>query len=264
MPTPSCAERRSRSPCAAAARPASRSSARSASCCPKRAAEVGLDPGDLNIHLVEGRPGHPLRPAAPRSARKARAAAREAGRRSRDRLDGRARRRRSTSRSPTAERSRRATLVWCGGAKADPHAVGVGLHAGQRRADPRSDPTARPTGSTTSTCSATWRRSATRKDNRVLPMLAQFAITRAEHAAGNILSPRSTADRRRRSCPTSTASSSASGRAGAWAGCSASTLSGVPGHLHEAAHVRPVLVAGRRSQARVEARARAARDAAVA
>ena len=66
------------------------------------------------------------------------------------------------------------------------------------------------------------------KDNRVLPMLAQFAIREAEQAADNIIARGARRGTRSPSCRTCTASSSASARAGESAGCSASTSSGRP------------------------------------
>ena len=93
MPTPSSAERRSRSPCAAAARPASRSSARSASCCrsapPKWASTRATS---TSTWSRAARTSSTTCHAA--AARQGPRAAREDGRRGRDRLDGRARRRR--------------------------------------------------------------------------------------------------------------------------------------------------------------------------
>ena len=151
---------------------------------PKRAAEFGLDPTDLNIHLVEGRPNILFDLPEPQR-RKATEHLAKLGvevvtgsmveRVEQDCVvlaDGR--------RVPSA------VLVWCGGAKADPHAAvwGFTLDNGGRII-------------TTSECKAEGHDDVYAlgdvasfrhpKSNRVLPMLAQFAITSAEHTTGNIL-----------------------------------------------------------------------------
>jgi NADH dehydrogenase len=152
---------------------------------PKRAAEVGLDPGDLNIHLVEGRTDilYDLRP--PQRA-KARARLAKMGV---EVVTG-SMIERVNEASLTLADGREvpaATLVWCGGAKADPHAAGWGFSL---------DNVGRiPVGTDSKAVGfddvyvlgdvAAFRNP---QDNRVLPMLAQFAITSAEHATGNILS----------------------------------------------------------------------------
>jgi NADH dehydrogenase len=151
---------------------------------PKRAAEFGLDPSDLNIHLVEGRsdilfdlPEKQRKRAAERLARMGVEIVVGSMVESVDAdcvvlADGR--------RIPSA------VLVWCGGAKADPHAAAWGfvLDNGGRiitsadcKAEGKDDVYA--LGDV-----ASFRHP---KTNRVLPMLAQFAITAGEHATGNIL-----------------------------------------------------------------------------
>lgn len=152
---------------------------------PKRTAEVGLDPDDLNIHLVEGRPEilYDLRPAQRAKARNRLASmgvevvtgsmVERVDELSLTLADGRT--------IPAA------TLVWCGGAKADPHAAGWGLQLDNvGRIPVRADSKAEGLDDVYVLGDVAAFRSPA--DNRVLPMLAQFAITSAEHAAGNILS----------------------------------------------------------------------------
>jgi len=151
---------------------------------PKRAAEVGLDPNDLNIHLVEGR-SDILYDLHPKQRVKARARLEKMGvevvtgsmveRVDDDSLtlaDGRT--------VPAA------TLVWCGGAKADPHAAEWGFTLDSAGRIPVS---AEGKAEGLDDVYVLGDVAAFRdpKDNRVLPMLAQFAITSAEHAAGNLL-----------------------------------------------------------------------------
>jgi NADH:ubiquinone reductase (H+-translocating) len=151
---------------------------------PKRAAYLGLDPTDLNIHLVEGRPDilYDLPEAQRVMARK------RLAKLGVDVITG------SMVASVDAERVvladgreiPSAVLVWCGGAKSDPHASewGFTLDNGGRivtgpdgKADGLDDVYA--LGDV-----ASFRHPRT---NGVLPMLAQFAITSAEHATGNLL-----------------------------------------------------------------------------
>ncbi len=150
----------------------------------KRAAEFGLDPTDLNIHLVEGRPDilfdlpEPLRRKA--TARLAKMGV--------EVVVGSMVERVETDCVVLADGRKipAAVLVWCGGAKADPHATLWGFPP---------DNSGRII--TTADCKveghddvyalgdvAAFRHP---KTNRVLPMLAQFAITAGEHATGNIL-----------------------------------------------------------------------------
>lgn len=152
---------------------------------PKRAAEVGLDASDLRISLVEGRPEILYDLPAPQRAialaRLAKLGVEVVTGSMVERVeneevvlaDGRS--------VPSA------VLVWCGGAKADPHAAGWGFEL---------DNAGRIIGTTT--CKARdfddvyvlGDVAAIRdeKKNRTIPMLAQFAIREAEHAARNILS----------------------------------------------------------------------------
>ncbi len=262
-PPPSSAERRSRSPCAAAARPASRSSGRSASCCRSAPPRSGSTPATCNIHLVEGRPRHPLRPAERRSGpRRARRLEKMGVEVVTGSMVERVERRPSLTLADGREVPA-AMLVWCGGAKADPHAAVLGVRRSTTSGGSSSVPDSKAQGFDDVYVLGDVAAFRDPKDNRVLPMLAQFAITAAEHATGNIL-------REIDGGPTTPFVPNQHGEfvsvGPSWGVgwmFGARALRG-PRHLHEAAHLRPVLVAGRRSQARVEARARAARDAALA
>jgi NADH dehydrogenase len=152
---------------------------------PKRATEVGLDTDDLNIHLVEGRP-EILYDLRPELRAKARARLAKLGV---DVVTG------SMVESVDEQGLHladgqvvpAATLVWCGGAKADPHAADWGL---QLNASGRIPVTADSKAEGFDDVYVLGDVAAFRhpKDNRALPMLAQFAITSAEHATGNIIS----------------------------------------------------------------------------
>ena len=151
---------------------------------PKRAAEVGLDPGDLNIHLVEGRPEilYDLPEAQRRKAaeRLAKLGVEVVIGSMVDRVED------GYVHLADGRRVPSSVLVWCGGAMADPHAATWGFTLDNSRrivtgpdskADGLDDVYA--LGDV-----AAFRNPST---SRVLPMLAQFAITSAEHASGNIL-----------------------------------------------------------------------------
>ena len=150
----------------------------------KRAAEVGLDPTDLNIHLVEGRPDilfdlpEPQRKKA--AARLSKMGVEVVVGSMVERVE------KDCVVLASGRRVPAAVLVWCGGAKADPHAAdwGFALDNGGRivtnadcKAEGLDDVYA--LGDV-----ASFRHP---KTNRVLPMLAQFAITAGEHATGSIL-----------------------------------------------------------------------------
>ena len=152
---------------------------------PKRAAEVGLDPGDLNIHLVEGRAEILYDLRAPQRA-KARARLAKMGV---EVVTG-SMVERVNEQTLTLADGREvpaATLVWCGGAKADPHAAGWGFTLDASGRIPVS-PESKAEGLDDVYVLGDVAAFRNPKDNRVLPMLAQFAITSAEHATGNILS----------------------------------------------------------------------------
>jgi NADH dehydrogenase len=151
---------------------------------PKRAAEVGLNPGDLNVHLVEGRPAilYDL-PEAQRTK-----AAERLEKMGVDVVTG-SMVSRVEAGKVVLEDGREvpsAVLVWCGGAHADPHAAvwGFTLDNGGRivvGADGKIE------GYDDVYALGDVASFRNPRDNRVLAMLAQFAITSAEHATGNIL-----------------------------------------------------------------------------
>lgn len=151
---------------------------------PKRAADLGLDPGDLNIHLVEGRAEilYDL-PAAQRIlARKhlAKLGVEVITGSMVSRVDE------DTVVLVDGREVPSATLVWCGGAKADPHASGWGFTLDPvGRIIAEADSKAQGFDDVYVLGDVAAMRSP--RDGRVLPMLAQFAITSAEHATKNIL-----------------------------------------------------------------------------
>ena len=151
---------------------------------PKRAADLGLDPDDFNIHLVEGRPNilYDLPEAQRHKAaeRLAKLGVEVVTGSMVASVDGEAVTLADGRRVPSA------VLVWCGGAKSDPHAAewGFTLDNGGRivtgpdgKADGLDDVYA--LGDVASFHNP--------RTKGVLPMLAQFAITSAEHASGNLL-----------------------------------------------------------------------------
>ena len=77
-------------------------------------------------------------------------------------------------------------LVWCGGAHADPHAAvwGFTLDKGGRI---QVGPDGKAHGLDDVYALGDVASFRNPRDNRVIPMLAQFAITSAEHASGNVL-----------------------------------------------------------------------------
>jgi len=152
---------------------------------PKRAAEEGLDADDLNIHLVEGRP-EILYDLLPAQRAKARARLEKMGV---EVVTGSMVERVDELSLVLADGREipAATLVWCGGAKADPHAAGWGFTLDSSGRIPvASDSKAEGLNDVYVLGDVAAFRHP--KDNRVLPMLAQFAITSGEHASKNILS----------------------------------------------------------------------------
>jgi len=151
---------------------------------PKRAAEIGLDANDLRMSLVEGRPEilydlpEPQRRAA--AERLARLGVRIfAGSMVKEVVPGAVLLEDGTEVPSTV-------LVWAGGAKADPHAAQWGFElSNSRRIVTGQDLKARGFDSAYALGDvAEFRDTAS---NRVLPMLAQFAIREAEHTAANIV-----------------------------------------------------------------------------
>ncbi len=151
---------------------------------PKRMREAGLDPTDLRIRVIEGRPDvlYDLDEA----------------------LRGRARARlerlgvelitgsmvasvdEDAVELANGSRINASVLVFCGGAKADPDAISWGM-----KADPSGrlvvDEACRAVGHEDIYAVGDVAAFRDPKDNRTLPMLAQFAIREAEHTADNLL-----------------------------------------------------------------------------
>lgn len=151
---------------------------------PKRMAELGLDPADLSISLIEGRADilYDLPPALREKAR------RRLARLGVDVATGSMVTSVDASGVALADGRRvpATTLVWCGGAKSDPHAQVWGFpldNSGRICAEPDGKVQGLDDVYVLGDVAA-FRDPAT---NRVLPMLAQFAITSAEHATDNVL-----------------------------------------------------------------------------
>lgn len=151
---------------------------------PKRAAEIGLHPSELRIQLVEGRPEvlydlpSPQRAAAIKRLRKLGVevfvGSMVAG------VDDSGVTLADGTHVPSS------IVVWCGGAKADPHALGWGFsadNAGRLRGEADCKAVGHEDVYVLGDVAAI-RDAAT---NRTVPMLAQFAIRQAEHATDNIL-----------------------------------------------------------------------------
>jgi len=215
---------------------------------PKRAAEIGLDPEDLRMSLVEGRPE--ILYDLPESQRR-----KAAGRLERQgvRIYAGSMVERVTADAVVLANGTNVpatVLVWAGGAKADPHAALWGFElSNSRRIVTTEDLKAKGFDSAYALGDVAEFRSQT--SNRALPMLAQFAIREAQHTAENILREIEGQPTQRYVPPVQDV--------------------GKPlhddrrhtGDHHEAAYLRPVLVAGGRGQAGVASRARAAGDAAL-
>ncbi len=151
---------------------------------PKRMIDAGLDPADLRIRVIEGRPDvlYDLEPALRARARKRLAhlgielitgsMVSQVEERSILLADGR-----------SVDAS---VMVFCGGAKADPDAISWSMQA-----DPSGrlvvDETCRAVGHEDIYAVGDVAAFRDTKDNRTLPMLAQFAIREAEHTADNIM-----------------------------------------------------------------------------
>ncbi len=151
---------------------------------PKRMREAGLDPADLRIRVIEGRPDvlYDLEPSLRARARKrldhlgveliTGSMVAKVDERSIHLADGR-----------NVDAS---VMVFCGGAKADPDAISWSMEA-----DPSGrlvvDETCRAVGHEDIYAVGDVAAFRDPKDKRTLPMLAQFAIREAEHTADNIL-----------------------------------------------------------------------------
>ena len=151
---------------------------------PKRARDAGIDPEDLSVRLVEGRPQILYDLPEPQRAK----AAARLGRMGVELVLGRMVERVEGTEVVLAggERVGAEVLVFCGGAKADPDAVSWGLEAdtsGRIVCDEHLRAAGHPEIYVIGDVAAF----RDPKDNRTLPMLAQFAIREAEHTAGNLL-----------------------------------------------------------------------------
>lgn len=151
---------------------------------PKRAAEAGLDKGDLRITLIEGRPQILYDLKEEQRAR----AIRRLEQLGVDVVTGSMVARVSDDAVLLQDERSIPTsvLVWCGGAKADPHASewGFAMDNGGRLLG-RSDLKSRDYDDVYVLGDvASIQDPAT---NRTIPMLAQFAIREAQHAVGNIM-----------------------------------------------------------------------------
>lgn len=151
---------------------------------PKRAAELGLDPGDLRMSLIEGRPDILYDLPDPQ-----RALARRRLERLGVELHTGSMVSQVTASSVELADGRvvpASILVWCGGAAADPDAKKWAFKVDNaNRIIVRQDLRAEEHDDVYALGDVASFRDP--KSNRTLPMLAQFAIRQAQHAADNII-----------------------------------------------------------------------------
>ncbi len=151
---------------------------------PRRARDAGLDPADLRVRLVEGRPE--ILYDLPK-AQRAKAVAR-LERMGVELVLGEMVERVEEDEVilESGERVDANVLVFCGGAKADPDAIEWGLEAESSGRLVCDEYLRSPHHEEIYVIGdvAAFRDP---KDNRILPMLAQFAIRQAEHTADNLL-----------------------------------------------------------------------------
>ena len=151
---------------------------------PKRMRDVGLDPADLHIRLVEGRPEilYDLpKPQRTRAVARLKGLGVEilTGSMVESVQDG-------AIHLASGEVLDTSVLVFCGGAHADPHATSWGLPA-DAAGRLLCDATCKVEGYDDIYVVGDVAAFRNPETNRTLPMLAQFAIREAEHTAGNIL-----------------------------------------------------------------------------
>jgi len=151
---------------------------------PKRMRDVGLDPADLHVRLVEGRPEilYDLR-----KEQRARAVARLRKLGAEivvgdmvESVDA------TTIHLASGETLDTSVLVFCGGARPDPHAVSWGLEA-DSSGRLVCDTMCKASGHDDIYVVGDVAAFRDEKSGRMLPMLAQFAIREAEHTAANIV-----------------------------------------------------------------------------
>jgi NADH:ubiquinone reductase (H+-translocating) len=151
---------------------------------PRMMQRVGMDAADLGLHLVEARSDILFDLPQPQRAKARRRLAKMGvevilGEKL-SRVDG------ETAHLESGREISSPVLVWCGGAHADPDAVEWGLtfdNSGRLVCDQ----TLKAEGCDDIYVIGDVAAFKDPKDNRVLPMLAQFAIREAEHTADNVL-----------------------------------------------------------------------------
>ncbi|MHB1323301.1 MAG: NAD(P)/FAD-dependent oxidoreductase [Coriobacteriia bacterium] len=151
---------------------------------PRRMRTFGLDPVDLSVHLVEGRPDilydlpQPLRDRVKRKLGQLGVTVHLGS--MVERVES------GTIHLADGRRVPAPVLCFCGGANADPHATGWGMAV-----DPsgrlQADRYCRAVGCDDVYVIGDVSAFRDPKDNRTLPMLAQFAIRQGERTAANIL-----------------------------------------------------------------------------
>jgi NADH dehydrogenase len=145
---------------------------------------VGLEPAALNLHLVEGRPDIlydlPAEDRAKARRRLERMGVEVILGEKLMRVDG------EVAHLESGREVSSPVLVWCGGAHADPDAVEWGL-AFDNSGRLVCDQVLKAEGCEDIYVVGDVAAFKDPKDNRVLPMLAQFAIREAEHTADNVL-----------------------------------------------------------------------------
>lgn len=151
---------------------------------PRRAAEAGLDPADLRVRLVEGRPQILYDLPEPQRAKAVRRLERMGVElvlgSMVQRVDA------TTVHLEDGRRVDAPVLVFCGGARPDPDAVGWGLET-DNSGRLIVDETCRTTGHPEIYAVGDVSSFRDPESNRTLPMLAQFAIREAQHISGSIL-----------------------------------------------------------------------------